>query len=197
MPQWATIAANWNGLYGTLNYGLFGSEPYLSMYFAEPHSQGINVANGSETPQIPPLPRGVPPLSLGQWHYVAVVADSANQEVQFWRDGQNAGSFFYTGSFYPAPVPQLNFGGEPTYGNPNQGYWDGKIDDLALWTRALSSQEIASIYQAGLNGLPLISLVPEPSTLSCVAVGFLIFLAERCSRGRRRSSFHLKTERRS
>src|SRR6478609_3116069 len=34
MPQWATIAANWNGLYGALNYGLFGSNPYLSMYFA-------------------------------------------------------------------------------------------------------------------------------------------------------------------
>ena len=129
---------------------MFGSNPYLSLYFAEPGSQGINVANGSEfaLDVPPPLGGGVPPLSLGAWHYVAVVANSSTHRVQFWRDGQDAGFFLYRGSFYPAPVPELDIGGYPATGHPNQGYWDGKIDDLAVWTRALSSQAAALVTGA-------------------------------------------------
>jgi hypothetical protein len=134
----------------------------------------------------PPIPgEGVPPLALGQWHHVAVVADASRHRVRFWRDGQDAGRFYYAGTFYTAPVPQLNIGGEPTYGNPSQGYWDGQIDDLAIWNRALSSQEIAAIYSAGLNGLPMISLVPEPSTTAFAAIGCLAFFV--ASRRRRQS----------
>lgn len=39
LPQWATVAANWNGVYGALNYGMFGSDPQLSLYFAGPDPQ--------------------------------------------------------------------------------------------------------------------------------------------------------------
>lgn len=171
LPQWATVAANWNGVYGALNYGMFGSSPRLSLYFAEPHPQAINVANGSESAGA---------LTLGQWHHLAVVVNGGNHQVTFWRDGQSAGGFFFSGSFYPAPVPQLNIGGEPSYGNPTQGYWDGKLDDLALWTRALSSQEIGGIYNAGLNGQSLLSLVPEPTTAPLVALGGIaIFIRQR------------------
>jgi len=64
LPQWATIAANWNGSYGALNYEMLGSHPYLSMYFADAAN---NIATGSESPSF------VPALSLGQWHHVALV----------------------------------------------------------------------------------------------------------------------------
>jgi hypothetical protein len=163
LPLWATIAANWNGLYGALNYGIFVSDPYLSLYFAEPNDQGINVANGSESD---------PPITLGEWHHVTVVANASRRgapRVEFYRDGQPVGFFPYSGSFYPAPVPWLNIGGEPTY-DPNEGYWDGKIDDLALWTRALSRSEISNIYTAGLEGRSLLSstpLPPKPPTITC------------------------------
>ena len=168
LPQWARIASNWNGLYGALNYGASGSDPYLSFYFAEPNPQGINVANGSERNAFPNI---VPPFALDAWHHVAVVADAATHRVTFWRDGQTTGSFFYSGSFYPAPVPQLNIGGEPNYQNTTQGFWDGKIDDLAVWTRALGSQEIGAIYSAGLSGQSLLSLVPEPTSVSLLVLG--------------------------
>jgi len=161
MPQWATIAANWDGLGGALNYGLFGSDPYLSFYFAEPSDQGINIANGSEFD---------PPISLGEWHHVVVVANSSRHRVQFYRDGELTGFFFYSGSFSPSPTPWLNIGGEPSYGNPSQGYWDGKIDELALWNRALSSIEISNIYAAGFEGRSLLSsaqLPPTPPTITC------------------------------
>lgn len=178
LTLWGTIAANWDGGYGTLNYSLFVSDPYFSLYFAEPSPWGINVASGIET-------NGVPPVSVGEWHHVAVVADSSTYQVQFWRDGQLSGEFFYGGNFYPAPVPQLDIGGTSSYGDPAVGYWEGKIDDLALWTRALSNEEIASIYNAGLNGQSMISLVPEPGTLAITTVGCLVFVV---SRFRRRST---------
>ena len=177
MPQWATIAANWNGLYGTLSYGLFGSDSYLSLYFAQPDPQGINVENGSESFL------QMPPLSLGQWHHVAVVVNGPAHLLHFWRDGTNAGSFLIRGdTFYPAPVPQLNIGGEPSYGNPNQGYWDGRIDDIALWTRALSQSEIQTIYAAGLAGIPVIA-VPEPQVGSLL---ILLICSAAASEARRR-----------
>jgi hypothetical protein len=173
LTQWGTITANWNGLYGALEYGLFGSNPQLSLYFAEPNPQGINVANGSES-------AALPSFSVGQWHYVAVVVNGSTHSVTFWRDGLNYGQFFFSGSFYPAPVPQLDIGGEPAGFSPSQSYWDGKIDDLALWTRALSNQEIAAIYNAGLNGQALSSLVPEPGSAALLGLGFVgLFLRRR------------------
>jgi hypothetical protein len=172
LAQWATVARNWNGLYGTMGYGMFSSNPRFSFYFAEPNPQGINVANGSEQ-------LWTPALSLGQWHHIAVVVNGAAASVSFWRDGQNTGGYYFSGSFYPAPVPQLNIGGDPLFTNPSQGFWDGKIDDLAVWTRALDTQEIGAIYNAGLSGQSLLLLVPEPTSASLIVLGCLPLILRR------------------
>src|SRR5439155_3599183 len=125
--------------------------------------EGINIVAGTEFPST----ESPPAIALGQWHHVAVIADPSSRRVQFWRDGQDAGFFDYSGTFYTAPVPWLDIGGDPAFPHPFQGYWDGKIDDLGLWTRALTSEEIASIYAVGLQGQPLVSLLPKPPTLAC------------------------------
>ncbi|HKI68161.1 MAG TPA: hypothetical protein VKA67_01120 [Verrucomicrobiae bacterium] len=64
-----------------------------------------------------------------------------------------------------ASSSQLNLGDDPSDANPGQGNWDGKLDDLAIWSRALGSQELASIYQAGLAGQSLLTLMRP--TISC------------------------------
>jgi len=177
LPQWATIAANWNGLYGMLNYGMYGSDPFLSLYFAVPGVQGgIGIETAVENASI----FQVPPLSLGEWHHVAMVVDGSIRRATLYRDGRRSGFEFLVGSnLYPAPVDHLNIGGEPTYDNPNQGYWDGKLDDLALWTRALTDEEVMSIYFAGVAGNSLMTLVPEPGSLALVLMGFGSMLAAR------------------
>lgn len=54
-------------------------------------------------------------------------------------------------------------------------YFDGLIDDVGIWTRALSEFEIRQIYMGGLIGIDLahadIVDVPEPVTVSLLSMG--------------------------
>lgn len=152
LPRWATIAANWNGAWGAFNYATFGGSANMSLY----------VADGGSPPNIVNVDYGESSaaLSLNQWHFLAFVANSANDTVTFMQDGVVAGSFAYSGTLYSSSS-QLNIGDDPSDTNAGQGNWSGKIDDLAIWNRALSTQDLTSIYDAGLAGQPL--PVPEPS----------------------------------
>lgn len=38
------------------------------------------------------------------------------------------------------------------------GFWNGRLDDVALWTRTLGAAEVTALYQAGLAGGGLSSL---------------------------------------
>jgi Concanavalin A-like lectin/glucanases superfamily len=153
-PNWATIAANWNGAWGAFNYATFGSTPNMSLY----------VADGGSPPNIVNVDYGVSStsLSLNQWHFLAFTADSQTHTATFMQDGVVTGSFNYSGELL-ASSSQLNIGDDPSDTSPGQGNWNGKIDDLAIWSRALSSQDLASIYSAGLSGQPLLTVVPEPA----------------------------------
>lgn len=164
IPRWATIAANWNGAYGAFNYATFGGTPNMSLYTADAFVQGgINVDYGVSTPSLAP----------NQWHFLAFVADASSDTVTFYQDGTVAGSFHYGGQLI-ASSSQLNLGDDPSDTSAGQGNWDGKIDDLAIWSRALGSQEITDIYDAGLAGQPLLTLIPEPSTTALLCLGMLM-----------------------
>lgn len=179
-PNWATIAANWNGAWGAFNYATFGSTPSMSLY----------VADGGSPPNIVNVDYGVSSasLSVDQWHFLAFVANSQTGTVTFMQDGVVTGGFRYGAQLF-ASSSQLNIGDDPSDTSPGQGNWDGKIDDLAIWTRALSSQELASIYNAGLAGQPLLTLIPEPSVMAMLGLGVLMVawarIAKRSTGGRR------------
>jgi hypothetical protein len=173
LPPWATIAANWNGAWGAFNYSAFGADPYLSLY----------VADGGSPPNIVNIDYGFSsaPLSLNQWHFVAVVANAASGTVTFMQDNSAVGSFHY-GSQIFASSAQLNLGDDPSDTSPGQGNWDGKLDDLALWNRPLSGQELSTIYNAGLAGNPLLSLIPEPSVPAILSEAILLMFLIRLSK---------------
>ena len=150
----------------------------------------LYVADGGSPPGIVNVDYGVSSasLSVNQWHFVAFVADSLTGTVTFMQDGVVTGSFGYGAQLF-ASSSQLNLGDDPSDTSPGQGNWDGKIDDLAIWTRALSSQELASIYNAGLAGQPLLTLIPEPSVMAMFGLGILVVartrIAKRPTGGRR------------
>ena len=163
-PNWATIAANWNGAWGAFNYATFGSTPNMSLYAADANVQGgINVDYGVSSAS----------LTLNRWHFMAFVANGLTDTVTFMQDGVATGSFHYDGQLL-ASSSQLNIGDDPSDTSPGQGNWDGKIDDLAIWTRALDSQELASIYNAGLAGQSLLTEIPEPSVAAMFSWGILV-----------------------
>lgn len=164
---WAPIAANWGSTYGDFTLSFFSNQGFLSMYVAD-----RRVSGGVEV--IPATEYGLgiagisdPAISLGSWHHVAVVANADTDTIQFWRDGQAMASVGYSGTFITPPVANLTIGGRPSSGR----YWDGLIDDLAIWNRPLNQSDVNTIYRNGLAG---ISPVPEPSLTALCAIGFLL-----------------------
>ena len=77
----------------------------------------------------------------------------------------------------------MNLGDDPSDTAAGQGNRDGKIDDLAIWTRARSTRELTSIYNAGLAGQPLLTLIPEPSVMAMCGLGFLMVAWKRIGKG--------------
>lgn len=77
--------------------------------------------------------------------------------MRLYRNGVEVASTTYNGTFIPPVTPALGIGiklgddgATPDQGNP--GYWDGLLDDVAIWDRGLSPTEIGAIYRAGLAG---------------------------------------------
>ena len=93
----------------------------MSLYVADAHVPGgVNVDYDFSKAS----------LSLGQWHFLAFVANSQTAFITFRQDGVVPGSFGYTGHLLTSSS-QLNIGDDPSDTSPGQGNWDGKIDDLA------------------------------------------------------------------
>ena len=148
----------------------------MSLYTADANVQGgVNIDYGVSSAS----------MSVNRWHFVAFVADGLTDTITFVQDGVVTGGLHYFGNLL-ASSSQLNIGDDPSDTSPGQGNWDGKIDDLAIWTRALSSQDLASIYSAGLAGKPLLNLIPEPSVTAMFSLGILIVAGFRSARKIRR-----------
>ncbi|HXC99655.1 MAG TPA: LamG-like jellyroll fold domain-containing protein [Verrucomicrobiae bacterium] len=88
-----------------------------------------------------------PVIATNVWYHVAGVRGS--NFVQLYLNGQMVAQSAVT-------FPQ-NYGTEPLFfGTSGESYWDGKLagylDEVALYNRALASNEIAAIYAAGSAG---------------------------------------------
>jgi hypothetical protein len=88
---------------------------------------------------------GTVAVSLGQWSHVALVYDGTNR------------TFYVNGVFAGAgSAPSINSDNNPSaIGNlfPNDSAsFNGKIDEVSIYNRALTFDEIASIYLAGSYG---------------------------------------------
>lgn len=92
------------------------------------------------------------PLNDGQWHMVA--ASQGPEGMRLYIDaalaGENSTSTAqpYTGHW--------RIGGDNTWGSSSP-WFNGSIDDVAVWSRTLPAQDIASLYQLGIGGKPTAS----------------------------------------
>jgi parallel beta-helix repeat protein len=105
---------------------------------------GVFTGNGVWTPIT---------LNLDLWQHIAVIFSPTN--IEFFKNGVRY-------SYGAAPVRQttgnrLQIGRNPGFGE----YFQGKIDEVSIYNRALSPQEIQSIYAAGSGGKqPIVPVVP-------------------------------------
>ena len=145
-PSWASIAKTWlNAGASSFRFGLQETTGALSNF--------LQTAAGTQ-----PNTREPVALPLGTWHHVACTADG--QHLRLYRNGGLVSSVPYSGPLSTADLGPLGIGARlNTAGTgantATPGYWQGKIDDLAVWSRALNPSEISAIHQGGLLGLDL------------------------------------------
>jgi hypothetical protein len=111
---------------------------------------------------------GTKQVPVTGWHNVSFTADGA--QVRVYVDGQLSGATGYAGTIAPPDIPWLSIGArlntDPTTGDlgpdANPFFNTGLLDELALWNRALSPDEIAALYATGNAGKALTSIVLTP-----------------------------------
>ncbi len=83
-------------------------------------------------------------LKLNIWHHVAFVGDGTHEIL--YVDGQSVATAPFTTSNYGNSTYYFNIGGCGIWGAAGD-YFDGKIDDVRAYTRALSADEINQLYR--------------------------------------------------
>jgi hypothetical protein len=144
----AVIAANWGsgpaakGLGeapGQFHFGLFGDNDSLWARVTQRDHQWVDVHEAASRP-----------VPTGAWQHVAFVADG--QTLRLYRNGQQVSTAPCNGILPMPPVASLSIGcATSTSGteiSPNNPcYWSGRIDELAIFNRALSDGEIKTLYR--------------------------------------------------
>jgi len=143
-PTWASIAKNWgDAQVGQFHFGLNSDGGQLSDYLTDGSNTTVSAVDSS-------------PLPLGSWQHVACVADGAR--VHVYRNGVDvAVSAPYNGTLLTPSMTSLGIGVKTTdagtqASTATPGFWHGKLDDLGIWARALSPDEIYGLYLAGQAG---------------------------------------------
>jgi hypothetical protein len=101
---------------------------------------------------------GYDPFDDGQWHHIAGVRD-ANYDIRLYIDGQLSATD--TDNIAPIDGGQNVFIGRGTHGNWNEGNFNGKLDEVAIWEKALSPDEILLHYTNGLIGEDYLYIPPD------------------------------------
>ncbi|HVV73393.1 MAG TPA: LamG-like jellyroll fold domain-containing protein, partial [Verrucomicrobiae bacterium] len=109
------------------------------------------------------------PVQNTQWYHFAATFEEASGSMKLYLNGtlveQTNATFHLIGAYEPGWNPGVGIGNQS--GTITHTAFDGLIDDVALYSRALSPAEIQTIYNAGpagkaglgqTNALPMLSL---------------------------------------
>jgi len=105
-------------------------------------------------------------IATGQWYHVAAVR--APNFLQIYVNGQLQRQTNVTFA--------QNYGTQPLYfGSSGQAFWDrkfrGTLDEVTLYSRALASNEVAAIYNAGVDGKCKAVIITTPPQNQNVQAG--------------------------
>jgi alpha-mannosidase len=135
VTTWASIIKNWgNSSTGQIHLGINNTTGKLGVYVTQSNGTTVNCSEGTAFP-------------TSSWQHVAVVADGSN--IRLYRNGTQVASVGYNGTLKTGFTAlgigvKLNDAGTgPDSASP--GYWNGKIDDVRVYSRALSAQEISTL----------------------------------------------------
>jgi len=87
---------------------------------------------------------GVTSHTVGQWHHLAYVYDSSTQQSKFYKDGTEVGSLSFNMATPTSSDLKIGYGYNTLNPNRIDGF-QGSIDDVRIYNRALSGAEIAAM----------------------------------------------------
>jgi hypothetical protein len=105
-------------------------------------------------------------VTLDSWQHVAIVLKDGL--IQYYKDGQALGAPIpgFLGETVPDPLIIGNFQSDLVISR----LYDGLMDEIGIWSRALTPGDIAGIFQNGLVGKPLTATF-EPLHVKTISVG--------------------------
>jgi hypothetical protein len=96
-------------------------------------------------------------INLGIWTHVAGTYDGQN--LRLFVNGVQQGILAFTGSIVPSPNYPLTIGKLSDPGQFAQRFFDGKIDEVRIWNRALSATELMANMNMHINPATAVDLV--------------------------------------
>lgn len=141
-PLHASIAKNWGGGAGGFQLGLYENQGDLEMKIGEADGDVVTAHEGYSSR-----------FPLASWQHVALVADGSL--ARLYRNGVEVACVAYDGAL-KTNRKGLGIGMRPnnagtTPNNTEPAYWDGRIDDVRIYGRALGQNEIAALYEFGIT----------------------------------------------
>jgi YVTN family beta-propeller protein len=100
-------------------------------------------------------------FNIQEWYHVAISYDRS-QELQLYVNGNPICNGVYDIDVYDTQDAPMYIG----YGPFGEEYADGKIDELNIFNRAISTEEVTELYQGGLSGdTPWLSVDPDSGSV--------------------------------
>lgn len=136
-------------------------------------STGAGGANSFAVNSVATIPNGD-----SDWHQVGFVFEGglASSTLTFYFDGAQLGAPVVLSGITQVDIQDRNWflAEDAEFGGLTREYFAGGFyDEAALWTRALSAQEMANIHDFGLAGTGAVAIVPEPSSFVLLGLGAL------------------------
>lgn len=106
------------------------------------------------------------------WHFVAMTYEQDGTALLYIDGIQVASDTIVLGEL--VQTTGLHIGMDRGAGR----HWHGLLDDMSVWTRALTQQEIEMLWNGGAGNIAT-TVIPEPATVGLMVIGGLLLLRRR------------------
>ncbi|MGM0376319.1 MAG: endonuclease/exonuclease/phosphatase family protein [Bacteroidota bacterium] len=87
------------------------------------------------------------PIDDGEWHLLGFTIDTRQEEARFYYDGDLKSVFSIEGFETTFPEAHLSVGAGALSDNPQTNAFNGMIDEMGIWSRALSAGQVTGFYK--------------------------------------------------
>ncbi|TSC68625.1 MAG: exported protein of unknown function [Parcubacteria group bacterium Gr01-1014_56] len=148
---WINLAAPLGGVVGFVSKCDNVSRSWCSLFSHNGSSDVFNLTvsadGGGGSDPVPSLVLFPSPLSPGVWYMITVVYNSGTGSYNLYRDGvlQGTGTGLPNSIFNGTAEFRVGWDNNPS---PTDGF-NGKMDEVGIWNRALTISEITALYNGG------------------------------------------------